>query len=181
MSTQTRLMTAEELFLHGPDQSCELIEGELRLMPPPKWLHGRIVNRISWLLTRFVMEHSLGEVACESGFVIERDPDTVLAPDVSFIASERLPDSREAAYLSTAPDLVVEVVSPSQSIQEVEDKTERWLRFGVKIVWVAWPNTRTISVHRPGVPPLHLSGDQRLEGDEVLRGFSCTGREVFTL
>jgi Uma2 family endonuclease len=173
-------MTAEEFFLHGPDQPCELIEGELHTMAPPGWEHGRIAGNIHALLWNHARARHLGAVgASETGFLVKRDRDTVLAPDVSFVRVERLPQGRHPGYLPFAPDLAVEVVSPSQSLYEVDEKTELWLKSGAAMVWVVWPNTRSVSVHRPDRPVTHLHEGDRIDGEDVVPGFVCAVSEVF--
>jgi Uma2 family endonuclease len=127
MSTTTHLMTAEEL-LHLPDSPYrhELIKGELLTMPPPGFPHGTVTMSLSILLGNYVKQNNLGRVAAEMGYKLETDPDTVLAPDISFIARERV-GIRTEGYRSGAPDLAVEVLSPSDRKTQVERKTALWL------------------------------------------------------
>lgn len=181
MSTQTRPMTAEELFWNGPDQPCELIDGELRMIAPAGEEHGGVAGNLHALLWHHVRKHKLGRVfAAETGYLLARNPDTVLAPDTSFVRADRLrPPGKRRGYLPLAPDLAVEVVSPSQSAQEVQDKVDLWLKHGTAMVWVAWPDTHSIAVHRTGRPVLILHEADRLEGGDVVEGFVCGVSEVF--
>src|SRR4026209_1048813 len=111
MTTTTQLMTAEELEqLEGPNRHV-LIKGELLTMPPPKFEHGRVCANLTFLLMQHVKANRLGVVGGESGYKVESDPDTVLGPDVSFVAHDRISLSPEG-YHSGPPDLVVEVLSP---------------------------------------------------------------------
>src|SRR5689334_9349409 len=116
MSSTTHLMTAEELFnLPEDGKRYELVKGELLTMSPTSGKHGAVTMRLSRILANYIEESSLGVTfAAETGFKLEHNPDTVLAPDFAFIAKDRistLPDN----YVSLAPDLVIEVVSPGQS------------------------------------------------------------------
>src|SRR5215212_3785969 len=122
MSTTTHFMTAEELLkLDGP-YCYELVKGELLTMSPPGAKHGAVGMNLSAPLHAYVTMKKLGVVfLAETGFILERNPDTVLAPDSSFIRSERLSNLPDG-YLEMAPDLVVEVASPSQSRPEMERK-----------------------------------------------------------
>ena len=182
MSTVTRIATADEL-LHMPDDGYryDLIEGELRRMSPPGSVHGYVAMELSLRLGEHVRCNELGNVfAAETGFRIGRDPDTVLAPDVSFVRKERLavtgiPDE----FYPEAPALVVEVVSPGDTAEEVDDKMRRWLAAGVEMGWVVYPRGRTVTVYR-GLDDIRvLTEDDTLDGGAVVPGFRCRVGELF--
>ena len=119
-------------------------------------------------------------VASDSGVWLERDPDTVREPDIAFTSAERLPlDVRLTGYAEVVPDLVVEIVSPSDSRREVHDKAQMWLRHGVRLVWVVHPDTRTVDVHQQDGSVATLGDDSSLDGLDVLPGFSCAVSAVF--
>ena len=179
MPTQTHAVTAEELEEISKTEFCELVNGELRIMVPPNDEHGTITVNVGTLLWSHVRKHRLGRVYAETGYRLTRDPDTVLGPDVSFIRQERVPAKPYRTFPPMVPDLVVEVVSPTDRVKDVGDKTEQWLAFGAAMVWVVWPNTRTIAVHRAGQPVVHLRDGDRLEGGDVVEGFACEVSEVF--
>jgi Uma2 family endonuclease len=144
-------MSARELqSLPDVGLRYELIQGVLRVMSPAGGRHGRIALRLARRLGDYVERHDLGETyAAETGFLIERDPDTVRAPDVAFVARDRLADWRDyAGYLPLAPDLVAEVVSPSDRSGELEEKVASWLAAGVCIVLVVDPQAKSIRVWR---------------------------------
>lgn len=171
--------TAEEL-LDLPDDGFryELVRGELRQMAPGGYEHGRVAARTARVLDGFVSEHRLGEVVgAETGFVLARDPDTVRAPDAAFVAAERVPTDRDG-YAELAPDLVVEVVSPSDRAAEVADKVLMWLEAGCRMVWVLYPQRRA-AVHRPGGEARLLGPDDVLDGGEVLPGFALPVADLF--
>lgn len=180
MSTlRKQVVTADDLLGSCDLGPCELIAGELRMMTPAGRKHGVIAALLSHLLVDHVKEQDLGEVCtAEPGFVLRRDPDTVRAPDVAFIRKERLAGDPDK-FFEGAPDLAVEVVSPSDQAQEVTDKAAAWLAAGAVEVWVVWPETRTITVHRAGADPQTLGEDDTLTGGDVLPGFRCRVGEVF--
>ena len=166
-------MTAEEL-LELPDDGMrhELVEGELRTMTPAGFDHGRVSARITARILDHADEYGLGEVlAAETGFTLRRAPDTVRAPDVAFVAAERVPHVGTRGFAELAPDLVVEVVSPSDRASEVSAKAAMWLDAGVRLVWVVDPQARLATVHHPGGPATVLREDGVLDGEEVLPGF----------
>ena len=111
---------------------------------------------------------------------LERDPDTVREPDIAFFSSEKAPpDVRVTGYAEVVPDLVVEVGSPTDSRSAVNDKALMWLRYGVRLVWVVHPDTRTVDVHREGAPVAALTVKDALDGMDLLPGFSCEVSAVF--
>src|ERR1700741_3302624 len=137
MGATTHLMTAEEL-IRLPDDGLrhELIKGELLTMSPPGELHGAVAMNLSILLGQYVKSRKLGQLyAAETGFKLETDPDTVLAPDLAFIHRDRV-GALTQKYRAGAPDLVVEVLSPVDRRQKVEEKTARWLDLGALAVWL---------------------------------------------
>jgi Uma2 family endonuclease len=182
MSTATRPTTADELF-HMPDDGFryELIEGELRKMSPTGGEHGVLSIEVGYLLSDYVRRHALGQVfGAETGFRVRRNPDTVLAPDVSFIRKERIAViGIPQEFLPEAPALVVEVVSPGDTAEEVDDKMRRWFAAGVELGWVIYPRGRTITVYRALDDIRILTADDVLDGDSVVPGFQCRVRDLF--
>ena len=144
MTTSTQLMTAEELVeLEGPNRH-ELIKGELLTMPPPKLEDGRIAGNLTMLIGLHVKANKLGIVCTEVGYKLESNPDTVLGPDVSFIAKHRVVHA-EGYYLGP-PDLAVEVMSPSDRRPRLERKARLWLSFGARSVWIVNPRQQTVEI-----------------------------------
>ncbi len=121
--------------------------------------------------------NELGQrVAAETGFLIEQNPDTVRTPDIGFVRQERVQAvGMTRRYWPGATHLAVEVVSPSGTVNEVEE----WLSAGTRLVWVVNPRQRTVTVHRPATNPVILAADDRLQGADVLPGFEGLVREVF--
>ena len=168
--------TAEELLRLPTDgRRMELVKGKVYELPPAGARHGSVAINIGTLLNAHVRLNSLGHVfAAETGFVIHRNPDTVLAPDVAFVDQKRLSqDELPTGFLELAPDLVVEVVSPSESAREVNEKAEAWLRAGTRRVWIINPANRSASVYRsPG--DIHtLSEEDSFDGEDIVPGFVC--------
>jgi Uma2 family endonuclease len=182
MTTSRTIYTAEDLMrLSSEGKRCELVKGELVEMAPTGGRHGRVSSRIDRRLGNFVEQHGLGEVfAAETGFRLARNPDTVRAPDVAFVARERLPSpDLPTGYPELAPDLVVEVLSPSDTAVQVQAKVEDWLRAGVRLAWVVYPDTRSVVVYRSLSEVVVLGEEDNLQGDPVLPGFSCPVADIF--
>lgn len=176
MSTQTRLMTADE-FLMMPDDGLlhELVRGEVVTMSLPGGEHGEVAGEIFWRITNQAKSAKLGKTyAAETGFLIERDPDTVRGPDVAFVRAERLHEiTNPKKYIPFAPDLAVEVRSPNDRSDQVDEKVQEWLAAGSRAVWTADPAAKTVTVYRPGVEPITLTEDEIIDGGDVLPGFAC--------
>ena len=119
--------------------------------------------------------------AAETGFLLQRNPDTVRAPDVAFVAGDRLGTGEiPAGFLEMAPDLAVEVVSPSDSATAVQAKVDDWLRAVTRLVWVIDPETRSVIVHRPAHSPATLPEPSALDGTHVFSDFRVPVRDLFT-
>lgn len=181
MTTRTRLMTADELLERSSELGvCELVRGELRRLSPGGWEHGTITMRIAQHVIAHALAHELGKVVSpETGFILERDPDTVREADVPFVAKHRLPRQPLAGYFEGAPDLAVEVLSPNDRVGDVADKVDLWLEKGSRLVWVVDPRRRTVTVHRRDQRPRVLHADETLEGEDVLPGFRLPVLRVF--
>ena len=175
MSTATHLMTAEELLRRSSELGrCELIRGELIQMSPAGHTHGHVSLKFGSPIYVFVEEHHLGIVyAAETGFILERDPDTVRAPDVAFVAHGRALKQRDDGFFLGAPDFLVEVVSPRDTKRNVDEKVQMWLDHGTKLVWTAYSKHRSVRVHdaMDRDHPRMLSADDIIDGGDVLRGF----------
>ncbi|HEY4234346.1 MAG TPA: Uma2 family endonuclease [Lacipirellulaceae bacterium] len=182
MST-TSIVTAADLleFPTGMGKRYELVLGELRVMSPSSWRHGNVVSNLHRILASFVKQHDLGMMfGAETGFRLTRDPDTVRAPDIAFIAKRNLPaDLPQEAFWPGPPDLAVEVLSPSDRTVEVNEKIEAWLAAGTTAVWVVDPRLRTVSVYLAGSSGHIYSSAETLEGGSVAPGFLCPLDEVF--
>ncbi len=184
MSTRTRLMTADE-FLEWPDEpGCrqELIRGAVVTMSLAGGEHGEVALEIGSLIRNHVKPRKLGKVyAAETGFIVERDPDTVRGADVAFVSNERLARiTNPRKHIPFGPDVAVEVRSPNDRDDEVEEKVGVWLAAGRLLVWVVDPESRTVVVHRTGTDPVTLHEDQEIDGGDVIPGFRCRVADFFS-
>lgn len=176
-------MTADQLF-EMPDCGFryELVRGELRKMTPAGFRHGQLVVNLTVPLGAFVKQHRLGVVlGAETGFKLANNPDTVLAPDIAFIKHERIVLVGETEkFWSGAPDLAVEVLAPSDTVYEVEEKVAAWLGSGSQVVWAVNPKLRSLHIHRPGTSIQTLTEIDVLDGQDVIPGFQLLVAELFS-
>ena len=182
MRTLKELFTAEELeHLPSNGKRLELVKGKLYEMAPAGGRHGYTAMNTGIVLGAYVKLNGLGRTfAAETGFILQRSPDTVRAPDVAFIAQSRLPvDDIPDSFLEIIPDLVVEVVSPGDSRREVEEKMADWLRSGVRLAWAIYPANRSATVYQPNGAAYQLSELDSLNGEDVVPGFSCRVGDLF--
>lgn len=178
----TTLTTAEELLtLNQGPAHFELVQGEVRAMSPAGFQHGVIVNRLRSLLTNVVNRDGLGIIlGAETGFILSRDPDTVRAPDVGFVTRERIERiGIPIAYFPEAPDLAVEVVSPGDTVTEVEAKAEDWMNAGTRLLWIVSPRSRTVTVYQSLANISVLTENDVLEGLTVVPRFTCRVADLF--
>lgn len=176
--------TADQLFAKAEDGNrYELIEGKLKMMSPAGSEHGKVAARILGRLMIHVEKHDLGEVfAAETGFRIAVNPDTVRAPDAAFVSHQRLQTVEPTkAYLSLAPDLVVEVVSPSDAFSEVESKALQWLNAGCQLVLVADPDNETLQVYRDSQQRQDFRAGENFESGDVCKNWSLKVNDVFKI
>jgi Uma2 family endonuclease len=157
----------------------ELLEGRVLRMPPPNPDHGKLEARLSRRLGNYVEDHQLGETYVgESAWDLTRpgeSTDTVLGADLAFVRAERLPlppPRRGASYRPLAPDLVVEIASPSQFQPEMGEKAQLWLDRGVRQVWIIWPERRVGDIWTRGAAaPRTLRDADSLDGGDIVPGF----------
>jgi len=181
MSTITRV-TADQLFAMPDDgYRYELIAGELRKMTPAGWKHGAVGGRLQGSLAQHVENRGLGRLfLAETGFLIGREPDTVRAPDIAFVHKDHLPaEDPEEAFWPGAPDLAVEVVSPSDTFSELDEKVKAWLDAGSLMVWVVNPQGRNVTVYRSATNIKTLGEEDELDGEDVVPGFRRRVGDIF--
>ena len=182
MATRAGLVSAEEL-LDMPDDGYqyELVRGELRKMAPAGARHSNIGMTVGTSLNFHVMSNHLGTVfGADGGFLLERNPDTVRAPDVAFVRRERMEEvGLMDSYWPGPPDLAVEVISPNDRYTEVVEKVEEWLKAGTRMVVVVDPRRKVAAVHRSGREPVTLAEGAVLDGDDVVPGWRMALGDIF--
>jgi Uma2 family endonuclease len=182
MATTEKLLTVEE-FEQLPDDGkrYELIDGELREMAPTVNWHGEVESSLVIRLGGHVQAYGLGRVSCgEILYIVRRNPDRVRAADIAFIRQERVPSLEARQHImKVIPDLVVEILSKNDTVEEISDKIDDWLNAGVQMLWVVDPFRRTVTIYRPGYDPVLLGERATLEGDPVVPGFRCPVAEIF--
>jgi Uma2 family endonuclease len=182
VATGIRMTAGELLSLQRVRVRHELIAGELHEMPLRGGQHGLVSAEIAFRLGLFLTQHpQIGGAlfAAGTGFWFTRDPDTVRAPDVAYVAEERLAQAIVPGYPELAPDFVVEVVSPGDRASEVQAKVDEWLRAGVRLVWILYPQTRTAMIYRPDGSAQFLHAEDTLTGGPVLPGCSIRLADLF--
>lgn len=178
------IVTADELFRFPADGNrYELVQGNLRMMSPAGGRHGRIAIQIAWLLKNHVQPLQLGVVfAAETGFRLSTDPDTVLAPDVAYVERSRYEKLQETAgYLPVTPDLVIEVLSPSDRFAAVESKAFAWLDHDSKLVLLVDPENEVIHAFRSRKQIEVFQIHEQLDCNDAVAGWTLQVSEVFKL
>ena len=175
------LLTSEDLerVQAATGKQYELVRGELYETMPPNARHGMIAVRISMLLATWNERTRAGAVMVESGFTLERGPDTVRGPDVSFVAKGRLaPQQARRGFPDVAPDLAVEIRSPDDNWAELSEKAAEYLAAGSRMVLLVQPD-EFVEVLSPGETPQRLGLKAELDGADVLPGFHCQVADLF--
>jgi Uma2 family endonuclease len=182
MSVKQRI-TAEQLMElpEVPGKRFELVNGELVEMSPAGAEHTGIMFKLAQRLDTFVSQHDLGVVLPEGlGFVLRREPDLVREPDVSFVVAARVPDEGlPKGYWDGPPTLAIEVVSPNDRADDIQERVQDYLEAGSKQVWVLWPRRRSVTVYSPDGTTPELGPDATLDGGDILPGFRVTVGDLF--
>jgi len=162
------MLTIEEAARRRSETPWELIRGELVERPFKTYEQGRIIARLLGLLAEPQTATDVGgQFLVGTGFVLARNPDTLRAPDVAFVRAERDEPERRG-FFPGPPDLALEGVSPEDRQQEVEAKANAWLEAGTPLVWVIWPATHSVTMHRPAHKPAILHEGHTLDGEAVI-------------
>ncbi len=189
VSTNTRMLSLPDfMYRYEKEGPFEFIDGKVIPLHPVKFGHARFVNHFAELLrktqdadtvyseTPFILPSQRGKTKWVKGSRV---------PDVMFIRADRLqaymaenPDY-ESEPLSIVPDIVLEVVSPTDKFKDVEKKIKKYLSDGVHVVWVVYLQSRTIAVHKPNAEPIVLIGEQVLSGGDLVPGFEVPINQLF--
>ena len=173
---------ADLIRVSEEENRYELVRGDLLMMTPATPVHGRYAARLSSTLSNHVDANDLGEVyVSEPGFLLQAEPDTVVrAPDVAFVSKARIPPrDHQDGFWAVAPDLAVEIISPSEGAAEIQAKVQDYLEAGVRLVWLVYPKICTVVEYRGGGQMRQIEGDACLEGGDVLPGFSYRLASLF--
>jgi Uma2 family endonuclease len=178
--TERQLLTVEDVLAMPDDgDRLELIRGELLRMPPVGFEHSDIVLGLGGELRRHVLANGLGRVGGgDPGFILQRDPYTFLGPDIAFIRADRVPEDRHG-ILELAPDLVVEIISPSDRFNDVTEKVATYLECGVRCVWLVQPLRKRVFVYIPDTSVQELLEGDTLDGGDIVPGFAIPVAEIF--
>jgi Uma2 family endonuclease len=181
VATTTQPVTVEDLWemRHEPYRFA-LIDGELYRMPGAGGTHGEVTVELCVRLKPFVAARGLGTVFADVGFQLFPDRTTTLFPDVAFVRAARVPSRKDRErFLRLCPDLAIEIFSPRDYPKLLQEKIAAYLSAGTSVVWVLYPRTRSIAVHRVGEDPITLGPDDVLDGGVVLPGFSIRVADLF--
>lgn len=181
MSISEKLLTADEFQKLDDGRRLELERGEIVVMNQPGLRHGRVCTKVGSLVDQFVDKHQLGQVFNnDAGIVTTRDPDTVRGPDVMYYSYQRLPkEDLPEGYADVAPEVVFEVLSPDDRPRRVIRKIAEYLSAGVLCVVVLDPESRTVSLHRPGQVANELAFQDTLLLPEIADHFEVPVAKFF--
>jgi Uma2 family endonuclease len=173
------ILSADQFYEQYAGKPYELVRGRLTEMPPTGLLHGGTERRVTAILGAFVDEHQLGEVVgAETGFWLSSD--TMRAADCAFIRREKMAQITEPQkFAPFAPDMAVEIVSPSDTASDIRDKVDLYLDAGTQLVWVLYPDLRKVDVYLPDQSAYTVNEDGILDGGAVLKGFRTEVVKLF--
>jgi Uma2 family endonuclease len=179
MAIRSTATVDDVLRLGARGERFELIDGDLVQMSPTGFEHGDIETHVAWVFYSFVLPRRLGKV-CSGEVLFRLDPESRLAraPDVAFVRQERLRGQDLTGAFTGAPDIAIEIVSPSDSAKDIQRKVEDWLAHGTLVVLVMYPETRSLVIWRPG-RALSRRHEDVVDLDDVLPGFHRTIPELF--
>lgn len=180
MATETRILTlAEYAALDEPDDEyvTELVRGVVVREPRPRRRHGVVQAELAYHLKAWAKAHG-AEVTVESGYILSEEPPTLRGPDVAVVLERRPTEGQPGGWVRDAPDVAVEVLSPSDASSAMQLKVLEYLEAGARLVWIVDPDARTVTVHRPDGSANLLREHQTLSGEEVLAGFTVELREI---
>lgn len=181
MQRDTDLLTIEEYEALPENDTYrdELSRGLIVREPRPGQQHAEIVGQVGFILKTYLAQHPVGRMLIDGGFILESSAATVRAPDISFVRSERISPQPNPSFFRGAPDLAIEVVSPSNSATELHEKIAEYLAAGTEVVWVLYPQTRTLVTHSRNGESYSLSSADTLRAPEILPEFEIRVERLF--
>lgn len=173
-------LTADQLFARSSDLGrCELIRGALHKLALTGGFHGATAAQLACCVKLWALESGGIVYSVGTGFVLERNPDTVRAPDAAWIAPERAAKADTVKFIPIAPDFLAEVLSPNDKAEEVAAKVQWWLDKGVRLVWVVDPANRCVTTHLPNGDAHVYRADDTVTGGDVMPGLSVAVCQLF--
>lgn len=164
------------------DRKVELVEGVIVDMPKPGGRHGQIAMRLSVRIGGFVEANNLGvATTSDTGFIVERNPggrDTIRGLDIAYIKKGRVPDELPEQLIDVAPDLAVEIISPTNTSEDIHTKVRQLLNAGTPLIWLVYPGSRTVQVYT-SKGAVTLEENDTLSGEDILPGFEVTVADIF--
>ncbi len=178
---ETKLITGEELLAMSDIGPAELIDGRIVSLTPTGFEHGDIEFTLGTELKQFVSARNLGWViGGEVGIYIHRNPDRIRAADIAFVSKQRTAQRPPHGYLELAPELVVEIISPSDLWQGVREKIQDYFSTGVERVWIVEPDNRAVLVYRNSTEAQELHEGDTLHGEGILAAFALPVADLFS-
>jgi Uma2 family endonuclease len=180
-------MTAEDFLIWGsrPEnvgRRCELENGEIIDVPPPKHPHGIYCWLVIKILTEYIVRRGAGYMCTnDTGMIVQRNPDTVRGADAILFLQTKSDEQISPGYIEDIPNLVVEVLSPDDRPGKTNRRIEQYLRRGIPLVWLIDPEERVVTVYRPNEFHKVLDESENLTGNGVLPDFSCRVSDLFTI
>jgi len=171
------LYKAEDLYTLDGDY--ELDRGVLVPVMPAKRFHGRLTIRIGSRIETYAESRSLGITVADMGCILERDPDTVRAPDVAFMTAGRYSPGDPDAFLTGAPDLAVEIVSDASNVPAAIRKSSLYIEKGTRVAWIVDIERRRVLVFTDDGIARTLAMGDTLDGGDVLPGFTWPLEDIF--
>jgi Uma2 family endonuclease len=173
----TKPLTAEAFYELGLE-NAELLEGEIveTMRPTPE--HGEISLNLGSFLRDWNKQNKAGRVGTDGGFIVARNPDKVRGPDVWFVSNARIPQHTEK-FWEVAPDLVAEIISPSDTANVIKGKLSDYFAAGTRLVWLVYPLFRQVEAHGLDGRIVIFAEADRLEAPQILPGFSCQVAALF--
>ena len=182
---KTKLMTAEEFFefVICPENDgrwLELVRGEVLELSRPTMPHGVVCTNVGRILGNYTFAKRKGFVVSnDAGVILERHPDTVRGPDLAYFEGVKTFADLPAKWAETPPRLAVEILSPSDRADQINDKLTDYLDNGVELVWIVDPGVRTVTVYTQENGPRVFTENQTLTGGAVLPDFQCKVADFF--
>jgi Uma2 family endonuclease len=180
VAAEKRSWTYEELIAEGLDpEGYEIVNGDLVEVKPVDYEGGRLFTQLAMILGEFVRANKLGDVLITSRFLLRKAPRLERRPDLAFVSKARRPDPPKPELYSGAPDLAIEVLSPSDRVVDATSKAEEYVACGAREAWSILPQAKVVIVFQPDAPPRPYGVMDVLESPSVLPGLTISLERLF--